>query len=104
MSNVNAQIQYHYDAASNLALVKVEFMARKILREHPVLKEFVMAMGAVTFVSTQPGRGQAEMSIGLEERSYMRPLKDFIDEWDNILHLTGVPMRFTADGPKVTDW
>ena len=91
-------IQLHYDEAVRLALTTVERMARKILRDHPNLDEFVMGMGRAMFTTND------KQNLGTEERAYMRPLDDFLTEWDRWLHLTGEPMRFTAHGPKITTW
>ena len=90
-------IEKHYQQAVNLALAEVERLARKILAQHANLDEFVMAMGSVGFSD-----GYEELAI--DERAYMKPLRDFINEWDGVLKLTGTPMRFTATGKKVTDW
>lgn len=93
-------IQYHVDQAYNLARAKVEKMARKILREHPNLEAFIMAMGSATFSV----KGQL-YSLGLDERAYFRPLDNFINKWDDMLGLTGDPMWITGpDGVIKTEW
>ena len=33
-----------------------------------------------------------------------KELDDFIMEWDDILHITGDAMWFTAEGEKITSW
>jgi hypothetical protein len=95
--NPTKKIQKLVDQAGQMAIEYVEFLARKILREHPHLNEFVMAMGACFFTE---GRN----TLGLEERAYMKPLEDFIDEWNETFGITGCPMRFTANGQRITDW
>jgi hypothetical protein len=92
------QIREDYDATVKLALQEVEDRARRILRRHPPLTEFCMAMGTAFFVTT------GGSTLGTDDRAYMRSLDDFLREWDDFLHLTGHPMRFTADGDVVTDW
>lgn len=92
------QIRKDYDAVVTLALQEVEDRARRILRRHPPLTDFVMAMGTAFFLTTDGS------TLDPHERAYMRPLADFLVEWDDFLHLTGCPMRFTAEGDRVTDW
>lgn len=79
------------------ALVELERKARRILLKHPNLNEFVMAMGEAFFTT-------ADGTVSTEDRAYMKPLNDFIYEWDEFLRLTGSPMRFTAHGDKVIHW
>lgn len=93
------QVREHLDAASDLAVEIVERMARSILREHPALDEFCMAMGCATFSVKASGE-----LLDTADRAYMRGLDKFIDEFNPQLGLTGCPMRFTADGPTVTEW
>lgn len=92
------QVLRLFQRAERLALQEVERRARKILAEHPVLDEFVMAMGTA-FFNTKDGR-----IVTNDDLKYLAPVFDWIDEWDSELHLTGTPMRFTAKGKMVTDW
>lgn len=98
MKNPTKQISQHVDEALSLALQYVEEQARKILSEHPNLDEFVMAMGDCTFSTF------ANENLGLEDRSYFASLRRFIWAWDDILGITGNPMRFTATGPVCHNW
>jgi hypothetical protein len=95
--NPTKKIQKLFDQAGQLAIEHVEFAARKILREHKNLTEFVMGMGTCFF-------SEGKDTVGLEERAYMKPLEEFICEWDEALGITGTPMRFTANGQRITDW
>ncbi len=95
--NPTKRIQALLSEARKLAIAHVEASARKILQDHPNLDEFVMGMGTCFF-------NEGKENLGPEQRAYMRPLSDFIDDWDETLHMTGIPMRFTANGPKITDW
>jgi len=97
----NSKIQKLVDEARSLAFQYVEEQARKILREHTNLEEFVMAMGSCCFSTTINGRHD---NLGLEDRAYFKPLQDFIWEWDDTLGILGEPMRFTADGPVIREW
>ena len=97
MNATTRAVQRHYLQAEDLALIEVERLARKILVEHSNLDEFVMGMGEAFF-------SDGYENLAIDERAYMKPLRDFIGEWDDVLKLTGTPMRFTATGKKVTDW
>lgn len=98
MALLKKQIQPLLDKAHDIALKELERMARKAMREHPELTEFVMGMGIATFTDKN------DNNIDCNERSYLKPLDDFFYEWDDKLGLTGTPMRFTADGPIETEW
>jgi hypothetical protein len=98
MRNPSQRIETLIAECERLALDYVEQTARRILRTLPHLDEFVMGMGGAMF-STTVGE-----NLGLEERAYFRPLCNFLFHWDDTLKLTGIPMRFTAYGPKVSDW
>lgn len=93
-------IAHHFHEAERIALEMIEGMARQILRTHPCLDEFVMAMGSAFFTV----KGDPRENIDTSERAYMKRLDDLLNEWDTFLHLTGTPMRFTSDGPIITDW
>lgn len=92
------QIRKDYDAVVNLALQEVEERARRILRRHPSLTSFTMAMGTAFFVTANG------WTVGVGDRAYMRSVADFLIEWDDFLHLTGHPMSFTTEGDVLTDW
>lgn len=98
MALLKKEIQKHLDAAYAVAVKEYERMAREIMRKHPNLVEFMNGMGRVFFVDKN-----GDM-IHTNDRSYLSPIDDFLCEWDEQLHLTGDPMRFTADGPVVRDW
>jgi len=106
-------IEYHYNEACKLACEKVERMARGILKRHSHLDEFIMAMGSYFFTAKngkddlQPITQKMNASWDyyyVDTVAYLKPLNDFIGKWDEYLKITGEPMRFTANGPKVTDW
>lgn len=109
MNKVEKQILAKYLQAEALALEELELRARRILSNHPNLKEFVMGMGSASFTLHKPQYfskdGPLEDMINwYTEVKYAAPVFDFISEWDCILKLTGNPMRFTATGPKITMW
>ena len=85
-----------YSAASREVSKEVEHIARKHLLANPNLTEFIMGMGTYGFMADKP-RG-IDYDAGCEE------LNDLIAEWDNLLKITGEPMRFTATGEKRSDW
>jgi len=83
--------------ATNVSLSYIETEARLVMRRCPTIHEFIMAMGWATFKSTDGGAIE-------DDDPRIASVIDFISEWDETLRLTGVPMRFTAKGEKVTDW
>ena len=97
-------IAKHYQAAETVALKLIEQRARKILKEHPKLKEFVMCMGSAQFTLKNRDVFDSYSTYDDTYPRYLNPVFDLIDEWDRYLKLTGTPMRFTADGPKITNW
>lgn len=100
LSKEKRLLKKQWQALSNKADAIVAAMARKILVEHPHLDEFIMGMGICHFTV----KGQEYESVGTEDFAYMKPLDDFICEWDEYLKMTGTPMRFTATGPLRSDW
>ena len=92
MKRIREKIQ----EANSIALALIEHRARKILKAHPnSLHEFVMGMGSAFFT---------DMEKCPTRPKYANPVFDIIAEFDEILHLTGNPMRFTATGEKRTNW
>ena len=91
-------VEYHYNIASDCALKHVEDLARGLMRERPELHEFVMGMGIWSFGGPD---GDSYHNDDIED---IDELEDFIAEWDEVFHLTGEPMRFTAEGEKRTEW
>lgn len=83
------------------ALAEVERQARAILRRTATLDEFVMGMGTA-FFTLRSGKPSTALENSDDHR--IGVLRDFIGEWDEVLRLTGAPMRFTARGEKITTW
>lgn len=113
---VLCEVAVHYNKACELASLKVEQIARQILVEHKELDEFIMAMGSYFFTYKSKKRKDEHLSGYTQKMNkswqyyyedsepFLKPLNDFISEWDNYLKITGDAMRFTATGVKVTDW
>jgi hypothetical protein len=100
------EIQFHYDKACQLAIIEVEKLARKAMLKHKDLTEFIMGMGSWSF-SKKGLNGANYLTHQVtddSEYAHVKPLMDFIDEWDDVLKITGYPMRFTAKGKIITDW
>ncbi len=95
---ISKEMETLINRAFDLGIDEIERRARKILAGHPNLVEFVMAMGGAIFTTKD------NQTLGTNEREYMKPVENFINEWDHSLHLTGHPMRFTATGPVVNEW
>ena len=95
----------YYKKAEKTASEVVEKMARQILREHPELDRFVMAMGTYFFVDKNDNNIDTFDSIVSDDlEKAFEPLNTFIGEWDDVLKITGEAMTFTADGIKITEW
>jgi hypothetical protein len=86
-----------YTEACHIALALIEKKARKIMREHLNIQEFVMAMGGWNFWYYDGNQVPSDLK-------YLEPVRKIFDEWDDYLKLTGTPMRFTAEGLIRTDW
>lgn len=102
-----------YNKSSDLAADLVEKMARKILTDHNELDEFIMAMGSYFFTYKDGGADLQPLTQKMNEsfnyyyedsEPYLKPLNDFISEWDKRLKMTGDAMRFTAKSEKITNW
>ena len=95
------QIYDVLQVASELALEYVEQEARAILKSCPKYKEFIMGMGSACFSD-----GWSNFSPVYSDKMPKRAVEliCFISEIDEYLRLSGNPMRFTADGEKITDW
>lgn len=84
--------------ATDLALEEIERRARKILKGKNAAATFYMAMGTATFYARDGKHLDPEVS-------YLVSFYEFLEEFDDILKLTGEPMRLlSADGPVATDW
>jgi hypothetical protein len=81
----------------------IQYRARKILRQKPNLVEFVMGMGSWFFV-TKDNTTLSPLSYKVNKQpKWIEPMNEIFDEFCD-LKLTGIHMRFTADGEVVTDW
>lgn len=98
-NKANSLIEMYLNKADKIAEEQVETIARRILKDNPQLDEFIMGMG-VWFFTTKKGENLSWDN----KRGYIEPMIHFLNKWNENLHLTGIPMRFTAEGPKVTDW
>jgi len=90
------------ERANDLAVQLVESEARKMLRGHSNLDEFIMAMGSAFF--TVKGGDIARDSICPYDRQYMKSFDEMLDDLNEQFKICGFPMRFTAYGEKITDW
>ena len=96
-----ADLQEAYDRARSVGLFLVEKYAREVLKDHKELKEFVMGMGTYNFWVADDL--QADFGY-LGCNGCVDKLDQLMEDWDDVLKLTGEPMRFTADGPVRREW
>lgn len=101
---INTSLSKHFREMNELALQYVEQEARKIMRQHPFCVEFVMGMGSWGFSTKDGDDVSYDPHYSVGSRQYLKALDDFFCDWDESLRITGNPMRFTVDGPIVTDW
>ena len=105
-------VKRHFHTAGRCASREVLRLARKALRDHAELNEFVMSMGGWFFtlkigemdkmgLAVTPGN---DIIHDCSDDPRFKDIEAFISEWDLDLHITGEPMRFTATGPIRTDW
>lgn len=92
-----------------IARAEVERLARQVLRNglkgRNRAREFVMAMGSAFFVDRNGEVIDNYTSDGLRSAAFCKPLNEFLEQWDSMLHLTGAPMRIDhPDEPVRTDW
>lgn len=100
---MDKEIKYYYNKAVDLALIEVKRLVFKMFKEHPNLRGFTMANGTVFFTIEIKGYSDLQ-HIGLEERSYLKPLDKLFNKWDNYLKLTGIPMKFTSTNGIIMEW
>lgn len=113
------RIQAHIDRADKAAIKLIERLARRVMREHPECKEFVMAMGSASFTveyTRDYGDGDTldvteYWSVNglwtdgwMDRPDWLAPLVEVFDNFEDSLRLSGSPMRFTARGPVQHDW
>ena len=90
-----------FATSSNLTVAIIVKHARLILKEQPELREFCMGMGTWMFETWD---GKLVDGYDLKQFPDLRTFDDFMCRWDDTFKITGEPVRFTADGPLVTDW
>jgi len=91
------QIEGHFDKASELAIELVESEARKILRSHTNLNEFIMGMGSAFFTDKNG-------NIDNWKYKYLQEFSDFVDDLDEKFKVSGCLMRFTVNSKAQHDW
>jgi hypothetical protein len=99
MALLKKQIQTHHDAAYKIAVAEYVRLVREALHRHPKLKEFINGMGSCFFIDRDNGD-----QIYPCDREYLKPIDNFLAEWDGVMKLTGDSMRFTATGRIARDW
>jgi len=92
------------DEANVLAVKLIEAEARHILKNHKDLDEFVMGMGTAFFTRKGRSPGWGHGTVQFDERKYMELIDQLITDYDDYFKITGLPMRFTANGEKITEW
>lgn len=97
-TKIERVLAQHYRTLFTLALQEVERLARLIMKRYN-FTGFVMAMGDAFFVDQQGSQ--------VEDRDpRVASLVNFLDRWDNVLRLTGTPMKIIGrwNAPIITKW
>jgi hypothetical protein len=105
--DINNKILEKLNEARKVALDELIAQALKILNQYKEdYEECVIAMGSLFFTTTSNTRkdGSLTFSDGDLTHEYFKPLVDIIEEWDDLLKLTGEGVRFKADGILKYNW
>lgn len=110
MKKLNKKITALHEEIDRLLEARIEELARMKLRSNKNLKEFVMAMGTAFFIDKEGSIVDIDEEVYSNYNYISKPAKgfkqiyDFLLEYDHTYKVTGNPMRFTAEGPKITEW
>lgn len=91
------------DQAWEILLAHIESEARSIMRKHRNLTEYVQGMGTWFFVDARREKYGQEC-VDESDLAYLYSFWKIFDDYDEAFHITGWPMRFTADGPVINNW
>jgi len=98
---VETQIDMLLEEAGKLAYAEIERRARKLMKDHPRLVTFCMCMGSATFYD----KACEPLYLDESDVKYLRPFYNFLDRFDDTLHITGMPLRLRSwDGPADASW
>ena len=90
-----------YNQTVKEALKTIENLVKIAFSEDTRLTDFVLAMGSYTFHAKRKGIID---HYDFDKYPAIRPVFEFIDEWDEYLKLSGAGIWFKSDGTKITDW
>ena len=103
--NRRAKVEELYAACEKAAEEHIISEARKILKAHKNLDEFVIAMGDWFFtLKEKDEEGFTKIVHNPPKYIDESELFKFLYEWDRQLYLSGMGIRFRVDGPIVTNW
>ena len=105
--DINNKILEKYNEARKIALDELISQAIKILNQYKEeYEECVIAMGSLFFTPTKNTRNYCSLTFsdGDLTHEYFKPLVDIIEEWDDLLKLTGEGIRFKANGTLKKNW
>ena len=105
--DINNKILEKLNEARKVALDELIAQALKILNQYKEdYEECIIAMGSLFF--TPKNNTQSNCSLTFSDgdltHEYFKPLVDIIEEWDDLLKLTGEGVRFKADGILNYNW
>lgn len=92
-----------YEKAVDAALSLLEEEVQKVLDNNPRRYHyFRMGNGTAIFVTFPFGGNRDGSVLGLDDDEQFLPIRDILDEWDDYLHLTGVPLDMTRTSRHIT--
>ena len=100
MRNMSKKLRKEYKKLDKMAVDELIRIALKILKEHSCYDEFIISMGSC-FFTTKKDHKIIDLVLYDTDKptfQYFCPLIDFLNEWNDIFKLTGLGIRFRADG------
>lgn len=97
-------IDARFTEVARMALGLIEVRARKAMSEHSTLTEFFIEAGEAYFTTTAGKKLNIANEDVLRDHPYLNPVAELFDKWDESMQLKHDFIRFTAGGPKRTEW
>ena len=102
--NGRKKVERLYEQCEKAAEDYIISEARKILKAHKNLDEFVIAMGDWFFTTKQADEQGQHVLFNTPKYINESELFKFLYDWDRSLYLSGMGIRFRVDGPITTNW
>lgn len=97
MKTINNKLNTKHYSMREEALNHLKMLVNNKFKQNKNLNCFVLVMG--TYFWTDLNN-----EVLYEHEVNYKSVKSFLNEWDNILNLTGEGVKWFRDGSVVTDW